>query len=100
MPATSRPVTPHFVKGRKGHTSVVDSIARALWWTRDDTRWPELTFEELRVAVSKLQGYHVTPSTIRSSIYQYPNLFERGTKTGGGTLRWRLTKSGRTGRLA
>jgi hypothetical protein len=87
---------PQFVKGRKGQTSVVDCIVRALW--RDvDGHWPERTFEQLREAVSKMQGYTVVPSTIRSSIYQYPTIFERVNADGGGTLYWRLTKQARVG---
>ena len=84
---------PEFVKGRKGHLSVVDSIVRVLWRTMDG-KWPEKTFEELRAATATMQGYHIASSTIRSSVYQYPNLFERvGTKP----VRWRLTKQARTG---
>jgi hypothetical protein len=71
-------------------------MARALWRASESEEWPERTFEELRQTVSKMQGYHVTPSTIRSSAYQYPNLFER-VKTDGSLLRWRLTKQARTG---
>lgn len=74
-------------------------MARALWRAGDAGEWPEHTFEELRAYVSKMQGYHVTPSTIRSSAYQYPNLFERGTKAENSTLRWRLTKLARTGQM-
>lgn len=98
VPAQKRQDAPHFIKGRKGHTSVVDCMARALWRDQTDAEWPERTFEELRAAVSKMQGYHVTPSTIRSSAYQYPNIFERGTKVDG-ALRWRLTKQARTGQM-
>ena len=89
---------PSFVKGRKGHVSVVDCIVRTLWRTNDGG-WPERTFEELRTAVSTMQGYHVTPSTIRSSVYQYPTLFER-LEAKNGALRWKLTKQGRRGTLA
>jgi hypothetical protein len=99
MPAQKRQAAPHFVKGRKGHTSVIDCMASALWRETDGESWPELTFEELRAVVSKMQGYHVTPSTIRSSAYQYPNLFERVKDAEDGSLRWRLTKQGRTGQL-
>lgn len=88
---------PQFVIGRKGNTSVVDCMVRALWQARDKT-WPAKTFEELRTQVSELQGYHVTPSTIRSSAYQYPMLFERLRSEGG--LRWRLTEQARTGKLS
>ena len=88
---------PSFVKGRKGHVSVVDCMVRTLWRAKDGD-WPERTFEELRAAVSEMQGYHVAPSTIRSSVYQYAALFER-VQAENGFLRWRLTKQGRSGTL-
>ena len=88
---------PSFVKGRKGHVSVVDCIVRSLWRANDGS-WPERTFVELRAAVSTMQGYQVTPSTIRSSVYQYPKLFER-VEAKNGPLRWKLTKRARGGTL-
>jgi len=91
---------PSFVKGRKGNTSVVDCLVRILWRQSDDDPWPERTFEELRAAVSKMQDYHVTPSTVRSSVYQYPGIFERVTSTNSALLRWRLTKQARAGRAS
>ena len=86
---------PQFVKGRKGHISVVDCLVRSLWRVNTG-RWPARTFAELRIAVSNLQGYDVASSTIRSSIYQYPQIFERVRNNG--SLRWRLTTSARRGR--
>ena len=86
VPETS---IPSFVKGRKGNTSVVDCMVRALWRTNDGV-WPERTFTELGAAVSAMQGYQVAASTIRSSVYQYPALFER-VQPKGGPLRWKLT---------
>jgi hypothetical protein len=91
---------PSFVRGRKGHTSVVDCLVRVLWRESDDAPWPERTFEELREAVSTLQAYHVTPSTVRSCVYQYPGIFERVKSSDTGLLRWRLTKLARTGRAS
>lgn len=95
LPETS---IPSFVKGRKGNVSVVDCMVRALWYTNDGG-WPERTFQELRTAVSAMQGYRVMPSTIRSSAYQYPTLFER-VESKSGTVRWKLTKQARSGTLA
>ena len=95
LPETS---IPSFVKGRKGNVSVVDCMVRALWRTNDGG-WPERTFQELRATVSRMQGYRVTPSTIRSSAYQYPTLFER-VESKSGSLRWKLTKPARSRTLA
>ena len=89
---------PSFVKGRKGRVSVVDCVVRALW-RANDGGWPERTFEELRAIVSTMQGYQVTPSTIRSSVYQYPTLFQR-VEPMNGSLRWKLTRQARSGTLA
>ena len=96
-PEPAEPPIPSFVKGRKGHVSVVDCMVRTLWCAKDGD-WPERTFEELRAAVSEMQGYPVAPSTIRSSVYQYPELFER-VQAKNGSLRWRLTTQGRSGTL-
>ena len=95
LPDTS---IPSFVKGRKGHVSLVDCMVRALWRTTDGV-WPERTFEELRATVSTMQGYQVTPSTIRSSVYQYPTLFQR-VEPKNESLRWKLTQQARSGMLA
>ena len=95
LPETS---IPSFVKGRKGQVSVVDCMVRALWRTNDGV-WPERTFEQLRATVSTMQGYQVTASTIRSSVYQYPTLFER-VEPKNGSLRWKLTKQARSAMLA
>jgi len=83
---------PTFVPGRKGRTSVVDSLVRALWNANHGKpqEWPERTFTELQREVSKLQGYHVAEPTIRSSIYSRPKIFER--VDGDDKIRWRLTK--------
>ena len=89
---------PSFVRGRKGYASVVDCMVRALWRTADDV-WPECSFEELRAFVSSMQGYQVTASTIRSSVYHYPTLFQR-VEPKNGSLRWKLTKQARSGTLA
>ena len=98
MKELSETAIPSFVKGRKGHVSVVDCMVRALWRTNDGV-WPERTFEELRASVSAMQGYQVTPSTIRSSVYQHRTLFQRVERKTG-LLRWRLTKQARSGRPA
>ena len=98
LPRPAETSMPSFVKGRKGHVSVVDCMVQTLWRTNDGG-WPERTFEELRATVSTMQGYHVTSSTIRSSVYQYPTLFER-VEAKNGSLRWKLTKQGRNGTLA
>ena len=97
-PKLPETLIPSFVKGRKGHISVVDCMVRALWRTNDGV-WPERTFEELRATVSTMQGYQVTPSTIRPSVYQYPTLFQRAEPMNG-SLRWKLTKQARSGTLA
>lgn len=69
-----------------------------LWRVDGDNAWPELTFAELRAAVSKAQGYHVTPSTVRSSIYEHSDIFERAQPEGA-LLLWRLTKAARKGKV-
>ena len=95
MPQKKTPATPSFVRGRKGRTSLVDCCVAALWKT-DSDEWPELTFEELRAIATKVQGYHVTPSTVRSTIYERSDLFER-SRPESGPLKWKLTKAARKG---
>ena len=97
VPKLPETLIPSFVKGRKGHISVVDCMVRALWRTNAGV-WPKRTFAELRATVSTMQGYQVTPSTIRSSVYQYPTLFQR-TEAKNGSLRWKLTKQAQSGTL-
>lgn len=96
MPLKRKSVSvPSFVRGRKGQTSVIDCLVELLWKGENDDAWPARTFNDLRERVSKMQGYHVTSSTIRSSVYDHSDLFERA-KTPG-QLRWRLTKQARKG---
>lgn len=86
---------PSFVRGRKGRTSLVDCLVSVLWKSADGTDpWPERSFKDLQEKVSKLQGYPVTGSTIRSSIYAHSDLFER-VRSGHGALLWRLSKKAR-----
>ena len=84
---------PEFVKGRKGQLSVVDAMVRSLWLTQDG-EWPEKTFDEIRIAVSTLQGYPISSSTIRASTYQHSDVFERVGKKR--PIRLRLTEYART----
>jgi hypothetical protein len=81
-----------FVPGRKGRVSVVDTIIGLLWQraVNDRLEWPELTFEEIRLGVSKALHYDVHQSTIRSTIYQHSKFFERSTKKHR-YRRWRLS---------
>ena len=84
---------PSFVKGRKGQTSVVDSIVALLWGAglRGSNRRPSLSFAEMQEQVSEKQGYSVSDSTIRSTIYNHAELFERVVADDGGPLRWKLS---------
>jgi hypothetical protein len=93
MPKQKR--APSFVQGRKGQTSVVDCIVKRLW-VDENGHWPECTFAELRESATKMQGYRVSSSTIRSSVYTRGDLFER-VATSEWPLRWRLTKAARKG---
>ena len=97
-PAMSRrtiQTPPSFVNGRKGRASVVDSIIVALWKRNSDGReWPELSFTELTAKVADLQGYPVSGSTIRSSIYQHSDLFERIVPDSS-TVHWKLSDHAR-----
>lgn len=89
------PKFPEFVKGRKGSLSIVDSMVRVLWRTMEG-EWSEKTFEELRSGVAAMQKYRIKSSTIRATVYQHPELFERvETKP---VIRWRLTKRAREGK--
>lgn len=82
---------PSFVNGRKGQTSLVDSLVSELWKTGSGSNaWPVLSFAELREQVSAKQGYSVANSTIRSTIYKYPQFFER-VRGDDGSLHWKLS---------
>jgi hypothetical protein len=88
---------PRFVPGRRGGTSVVDAVVRALWNAKrpkDGDEWPAKTFNALVVEASSIVGYQVTSSTVRSAIYGHMELFEKDEEGGG--LKWRLSKKART----
>jgi hypothetical protein len=86
---------PSLVKGRKGCTSIADSLARALW-IDDAGMWPCLSFNDLRDAVSVLQGYEVSVSTIRAEIYRNDKFFEKA-KAESRSVLWTLTQGVRCG---
>lgn len=88
---------PSFVAGRKGQVSVVDSLVAVLWKRprHGGAGWPKLIFSELQELVSARQGYAVGPSTIRSSIYKHPELFDRVAPDDSHALRWTLSAPAR-----
>ena len=75
---------------------MVDSLVSVLWKTdsHEIDAWPECSFNELQEQVSVKQGYAVAASTVRSSIYQHSDLFER-VRGDAGPVRWKLSDRAR-----
>jgi len=88
-----RPNFPVLIAGRKGQRSIADSLASVLTPTTSRDEWPAFSFAKLAELVSQDQGYSVSGSTIRSTIYTHKNLFE-SVKVNG-RIAWRLTASAR-----
>jgi len=80
---------PSYIRGRKGAVSVVDAVVAALWRAHDGKDWPTRSLAELRAAVSATLGYAVAASTVRASVYDHPELFEKDPR--GDAPRYRLT---------
>ncbi len=72
-------------------------MAELLWRKDDAADWPALSFATLREEVAKMQGYAVSATTIRSTVYQRTDVFEKVTSEDG-SVRWRLTKAARAKR--
>jgi len=82
------------IRGRKGQRSIADSLAKALTAPRGSANdWPALTFAELARLASEDQGYAVQGSTIRSTVYSHPEIFESDHVKG--KVVWRLTAEAR-----
>jgi hypothetical protein len=87
---------PVLVVGRRGGISVLDAIVRGLWngdAAREcDSDWPTKRLVDIRDSVAKALGYDIAESTVRSAIYNHPELFEK-SKDGGPGVRYRLSAS-------
>jgi hypothetical protein len=94
MPRAEGP--PTFARGRKGSTSLLDTLVESLWQSKVGGKlvWPSKSFTQLREEASRSQGYAIQPSTIRSTIYLRPDLFERVAPRSTSLL-WRLTSKAR-----
>ena len=74
---------------RRGGQSVADVLVEILWGPSRAQR-PAHRIQDLQAQASKRLGYLVPASTIRSTIYNHPEAFEREGPEGPGVL-WRLT---------
>src|SRR5690242_4929846 len=91
---------PFFVPGRRGGLSVVDAMVRALWEKPGSERqWPSMSIRELREQASLTLGYSVPPSSVRSSLYAHPDVFER-CSVPPGRVAYRLTGGARKRRAS
>lgn len=82
---------PSIVRGRKGRTSVCDALVIALWAADNRVPWPQLTLEQLRESISRVLGYPVSGSTVRSVLYSKPEVFERAPRING-RVAYRLSR--------
>ena len=83
MPSKLPSEPPSLVKGRRDGMSIADALVRSLWGKKVKQgrktviEWPCLDFASLAERASEQVGYEVSGSTIRSTIYGHPKLFER-----------------------
>jgi hypothetical protein len=91
-------MAPRFVAGRRGGISVVDALVRVLWSdakSSDSSQWPAKDFNTLALEASKVIGYRLSASTVRSAIYGHEELFDRASEHEQGLL-WRLSLKARS----
>jgi len=69
-------------------------MVRSLW-ANEGAEWPARTLEQLRDAVASALDYDVPSSTIRSTVYTHPNVFERCRVKG--KIAYKLTSNARRG---
>lgn len=85
------PRIPSIAKGRKGRTSVCDALVVALWAGEEYTGWPHLTLDQLQASVTRVLGYSVSGSTVRSALYSKPEVFEKAPPVNG-RVSYRLSR--------
>ena len=72
---------PHcLVQGRRGGLSVVDALISRLW--QSDNVWPSKSLSVLTRECVDVLGYAVSNSTVRATVYRYPEFFERDDQDG------------------
>jgi hypothetical protein len=96
-PVTGRRKPPRLVAGRRGGISIVDALVEALWLRRAERNqsgsgeeWPSLGLEELHKYVLDCLKYNVASASVRSAIYNHPEIFERAS-TSAGRVAYRLS---------
>ncbi len=95
-----RSAPPTFIQGRKGGVSIVDAMVRALWVRSDadgKDDWPSLSLVDLQERASRALGYDVPSSSVRSSVYSHPDIFEKCTLAGA-KVAYRLSPAARSRR--
>jgi len=75
--------------------SVLDAIFQVLSKENKAQAWPEKSFPQIAVEVSKKIGRQVQQPPIRGMVYRRTDLFERVGERKGSGVRWRLSKKGR-----
>lgn len=73
---------PRFAAGRKGVLSLLDAIIRTLWQSDDRGEWPTMSLIDVNARVSKMLGYEVPSSSIRSTVYNHLDLFTKSASPG------------------
>lgn len=74
---------PSVVRGRKGQASIADLVVRSLWpLDGDDNELPCKSLAKITEDCRAALGFAVSSSTIRSTIYNHPEIFERAEKVG------------------
>lgn len=77
------PSPPSVILGRKGQASIADLLIRSLWPV--DACEAELPYKSLAEITEECRGalgFPVSSSTVRSTIYKHPEIFEKATKVG------------------
>ena len=81
--AMDMPSPPSVIPGRKGQASIVDLVIRSLWPVNgSDSKLPCKSLAEITEECRSALGFLVGSSTVRSTIYKHPEIFEKSAKVG------------------
>lgn len=71
-----------FISGRKGKVSIADLLIYALWPVNQFDTLIARSIEDLRSNCSSGLGFKVESSTVRSTLYRHPEIFQLRNKCG------------------
>lgn len=82
---------PSPIPGRKGQTSVANIVIHVLWPACISEDLPSKSLGDLQAICRAALAFDLSGSTLRSTLYRHPEIFEKACETQGKAF-YRLTR--------